>query len=174
MSSTSIPDEDERVDLPRVSTGSEGLDDILGGGFDANRLYLYEGRPGTGKTTIALQFLLEGVRNVGPDPVAGRAIRWTYDEHRREDPKARVEHRVLAVEIPAHDIGEGAVLRRLRVVALDELGAQGSRPGPVGVRAAGRPEHAVGELHLDGVLRGGRDDNRPRRAGCGNFVGQRA
>jgi circadian clock protein KaiC len=49
-------------DLPRISTGSAGLDDILGGGFDRNRLYLYEGRPGTGKTTIALQFLLEGVR----------------------------------------------------------------------------------------------------------------
>ncbi|PDT86972.1 circadian clock protein KaiC [Bradyrhizobium sp. Y36] len=49
-------------DLPRVSTGSEGLDDILGGGLDANRMYLYEGRPGTGKTTIALQFLLRGVR----------------------------------------------------------------------------------------------------------------
>ncbi|KYH01145.1 ATPase domain-containing protein [Bradyrhizobium sp. DOA1] len=50
------------TDLPRVSTGSDGLDDILGGGFDANRMYLYEGRPGTGKTTIALQFLLSGVR----------------------------------------------------------------------------------------------------------------
>jgi len=50
-------------DLPRVSTGSDGLDDILGGGFDANRMYLYEGRPGTGKTTIALQFLLRGVRD---------------------------------------------------------------------------------------------------------------
>ena len=49
-------------DLPRISTGSEGLDDILGGGFDRHRLYLYEGRPGTGKTTIALQFLLEGAR----------------------------------------------------------------------------------------------------------------
>ncbi|MDA9411700.1 MULTISPECIES: ATPase domain-containing protein [unclassified Bradyrhizobium] len=50
-------------DLPRISTGSEGLDNILGGGFDANRMYLYEGRPGTGKTTIALQFLLRGVRD---------------------------------------------------------------------------------------------------------------
>ncbi|MEY9754375.1 ATPase domain-containing protein [Bradyrhizobium yuanmingense] len=50
-------------DLPRVSTGSEGLDDILGGGLDPNRMYLYEGRPGTGKTTIALQFLLRGVRD---------------------------------------------------------------------------------------------------------------
>jgi circadian clock protein KaiC len=55
----------ERVegdDPPRLSTGSVGLDDILGGGLDANRMYLYEGRPGTGKTTIALQFLLEGAR----------------------------------------------------------------------------------------------------------------
>ncbi len=46
----------------RVSTGSVGLDDILGGGFDPNRVYLYEGRPGTGKTTAALQFLMAGVR----------------------------------------------------------------------------------------------------------------
>jgi len=47
----------------RVSTGNEGLDDILGGGLDADRMYLYEGRPGTGKTTLALEFLLEGARN---------------------------------------------------------------------------------------------------------------
>jgi circadian clock protein KaiC len=45
-----------------VSTGVSGLDDILGGGLDADRLYLIEGRPGTGKTTLALQYLLEGVR----------------------------------------------------------------------------------------------------------------
>src|SRR3954469_16874361 len=48
-------------DLPRISTGSDGLDDILCGGLDPNRMYLYEGRPGSGKTTMALQFLLEGV-----------------------------------------------------------------------------------------------------------------
>jgi circadian clock protein KaiC len=45
-----------------ISTGNVGLDDILAGGFDADRVYLIEGRPGTGKTTLALQFLLEGVR----------------------------------------------------------------------------------------------------------------
>lgn len=50
------------ADPPRISTGSHGLDDILGGGLDANRVYLYEGRPGTGKTTLAMQFLLAGVR----------------------------------------------------------------------------------------------------------------
>ena len=44
------------------STGVSGLDDILGGGVPANHLYLVEGDPGTGKTTLGLQFLLEGVR----------------------------------------------------------------------------------------------------------------
>src|ERR1700754_2593138 len=52
----------DTIDAPRISSGVEGLDVILEGGVDENRLYLYEGRPGTGKTTIALQFLLEGVR----------------------------------------------------------------------------------------------------------------
>ena len=46
----------------RLSTGVAGLDDILGGGFPSHHLYLVEGDPGTGKTTIALHFLLEGAR----------------------------------------------------------------------------------------------------------------
>jgi circadian clock protein KaiC len=46
----------------RFATGIAGLDDILGGGLASNHLYLIEGDPGTGKTTIALQFLLEGAR----------------------------------------------------------------------------------------------------------------
>jgi circadian clock protein KaiC len=45
-----------------VSTGVAGLDDILRGGLTADRLYLVEGNPGSGKTTLALQFLLDGVR----------------------------------------------------------------------------------------------------------------
>ena len=48
-------------EIPRARTGVRGLDDILGGGLPTNHLYLLEGEPGTGKTTIALQFLLEGV-----------------------------------------------------------------------------------------------------------------
>ena len=43
-------------------TGIRGLDDILAGGLPAKRLYLVRGTPGTGKTTLALQFLLEGRR----------------------------------------------------------------------------------------------------------------
>lgn len=46
----------------RVSTGVPELDNILAGGLTANRSYLLEGTPGSGKTTIALQFLLEGSR----------------------------------------------------------------------------------------------------------------
>ncbi len=46
-----------------ATTGIPGLDDILGGGFTRNRLYLIEGDPGSGKTTLALQFLLEGVKH---------------------------------------------------------------------------------------------------------------
>ncbi|WP_018261138.1 ATPase domain-containing protein [Methylobacterium sp. WSM2598] len=42
--------------------GIVGLDDVLGGGLTRDRLYLLEGEPGTGKTTIALQFLLEGAK----------------------------------------------------------------------------------------------------------------
>src|SRR3712207_6040776 len=45
-----------------VSSGVDGLDDVLGGGFPANHVYLVEGYPGAGKTTLALQFLLAGVR----------------------------------------------------------------------------------------------------------------
>ena len=43
-----------------VSTGNVGLDTILKGGLPENRVYLLEGQPGTGKTTLALQFLMEG------------------------------------------------------------------------------------------------------------------
>ena len=45
-----------------VSSGVVGLDDILRGGFSPDCLYLVNGTPGTGKTTLGLQFLLEGIR----------------------------------------------------------------------------------------------------------------
>jgi circadian clock protein KaiC len=44
-----------------ISTGIEGLDQILRGGIPPNNMYLLAGTPGTGKTTLALQFLLEGL-----------------------------------------------------------------------------------------------------------------
>ncbi len=48
--------------LETAPTDIKGLDDILGGGFTRNRLFLVEGVPGSGKTTLALQFLLAGVK----------------------------------------------------------------------------------------------------------------
>jgi circadian clock protein KaiC len=45
-----------------ISTGVSGLDAVLGGGLTPNRFYMVEGMPGAGKTTLALQFLLEGVK----------------------------------------------------------------------------------------------------------------
>ena len=45
----------------RLSTGIEGLDDVLGGGLPGGRVYLLQGEPGSGKTTLAMQFLLAGV-----------------------------------------------------------------------------------------------------------------
>ncbi|MBX2996982.1 MAG: AAA family ATPase [Caldilineaceae bacterium] len=48
--------------LPKVATGIEGLDEILDGGLPHHCLYLVKGESGTGKTTVGLQFLLEGAR----------------------------------------------------------------------------------------------------------------
>ena len=47
---------------PKSLTGVPGLDSVMAGGYPSQRMFLVEGDPGTGKTTLALQFLLEGVR----------------------------------------------------------------------------------------------------------------
>jgi circadian clock protein KaiC len=53
----------EVVPLPLVPTGIPELDVILRGGLPKHRLHLIEGAPGTGKTTVSLRFLIDGVRN---------------------------------------------------------------------------------------------------------------
>lgn len=62
-----IPDpkhSDESAGIPATAvsrTGVDGLDKILNGGLPSNHIYLLDGSPGTGKTTLAMKFLLEGV-----------------------------------------------------------------------------------------------------------------
>jgi circadian clock protein KaiC len=48
--------------MSELATGIKGLDEVLLGGLPHNHIYLLEGSPGAGKTTLAMQFLLEGVR----------------------------------------------------------------------------------------------------------------
>lgn len=56
-----IADSDSGV-VARCSMGVPGLDAVLDGGLPSSRLYLIQGDPGVGKTTLAMQFLLEGAR----------------------------------------------------------------------------------------------------------------
>jgi circadian clock protein KaiC len=56
----------EQAASPLAQTGIAGLDDVLSGGLTRSRLYLLEGLAGSGKTTLALQFLVEGARRGEP------------------------------------------------------------------------------------------------------------
>src|SRR5687767_5921771 len=62
----------------KVSTGISGLDDVLLGGLPRNGVYLLQGQPGVGKTTLALQFLLAGVQR------GEKALYVALTESRRE------------------------------------------------------------------------------------------
>lgn len=76
------------IDAPsdRARTGVTGLDQILNGGLPLNHIYLVDGEPGTGKTTLALQFLLEGVR------IGERGLYVTLSESRAELAQVAASH----------------------------------------------------------------------------------
>src|ERR1700722_13424358 len=82
----------------RAHTGISGLDDILGGGLPVDRLYLVEGTPGTGKTTLAMQFLFEAVSQSQP------AIYVTLSESKEELIQAAKSHGWTLDGITFHEL----------------------------------------------------------------------
>ena len=68
----------DRDDASPISSGIDGLDYILRGGYAKFRSHLVEGRPGSGKTTLGLQFLIEGGFN------GERCLYITLSESKRE------------------------------------------------------------------------------------------
>jgi len=99
-------------DIQRLKTGISALDNILHGGLIPERLYLVDGNPGSGKTTLALQFLLEGARR------GEKCLYVTLSETRQELEAGAASHGwtlepIDVVELIAdqqHELsGEGAV-----------------------------------------------------------------
>lgn len=76
----------DSADEQRLPTGISGLDDILRGGLPADCMYLLMGTPGAGKTTMAMQFLMEGVRRGEP------SLYITLSESKREIQKVAKSH----------------------------------------------------------------------------------
>ena len=70
-----------------AQTGIVGLDDILNGGLARGRLYLVEGVPGSGKTTLAMQFLMDGARR------GEKVLYITLSETREELETVAASHR---------------------------------------------------------------------------------
>ena len=123
MTDTASPPTDRPASIPLDSTGITGLDAILGGGLPARHLYLLDGSPGTGKTTLALQFLLAGVARGTP------ALYVTLSESREELAEVASSHGwtldgVNVFELPAEDaeaMREGYTLFHPGEVELQEV-----------------------------------------------------
>ena len=87
----------------KALTGIEGFDDVLQGGFSRGHLFLLEGEPGAGKTTIAIQFLLEGAKRgerclyITLSETA-EELRDTFDAHGWSLPEPLVIHELVPPE----------------------------------------------------------------------------
>jgi circadian clock protein KaiC len=79
--------ENHIVDDVRAASGIDGLDDVLGGGFPQGHFFLLEGVPGTGKTTVGLQFLMAGAK------LGEKALYVTLSESAAEIEKVARSHR---------------------------------------------------------------------------------
>lgn len=106
-----------------VKTGILGLDDVLSGGFSRGHLFLLEGEPGTGKTTVALQFLIEGAKN------GERSLYITLSESEQELREGAASHgwiiddgiEIFELNPPANFLEEGQTQTLLHSADL-ELG----------------------------------------------------
>ena len=114
-----------------AKTGIWGLDNILSGGFSRGHLFLVEGAPGTGKTTVALQFLLEGAR-AGEKCLVALIWRHVGDDEVLLDDSLRYVERAVAAGVDARvDVWMGmphgfqGSIGRLKAAAqsLDAIGA---------------------------------------------------
>ena len=85
-----------------AATGIEGLDYVLLGGFPRNHVYLLQGDPGVGKTTLGLQFLIEGARH------GEKGLYITLSETRKELEAVANSHQwdLTGIEVYEHLIGE--------------------------------------------------------------------
>src|SRR3954464_4797948 len=90
----------------RCPSGIEGLDDILAGGLPRDCFYLVQGDPGSGKTTLALQFLLEGVR------LGEKVLHITLSEKKKERLKGARSQGGSLYQIPLLDLGTIETLLR--------------------------------------------------------------
>src|SRR5437762_9343515 len=85
----------------RISTGVERLDHILGGGLPAARFHLVQGNPGSGKTTLGLQFLIEGLRR-------GESVLYVTLSETREELQAVAEsHGWDVSNLPVFELAAG-------------------------------------------------------------------
>lgn len=100
----------QKIFTDRVATGVPGLDQILSGGLPNNQIYLVQGDPGAGKTTFAMQFLLEGLR------ASQSALYVTFSESRRELESVAASH--------GWDIGKLAIFDLSATESLFRLEAQ--------------------------------------------------
>src|SRR5947208_6904068 len=82
----------------KAKTGIWGLDNILSGGFSRGHIFLVEGAPGTGKTTVALQFLLEGAR------AGERCLYITLSETERELREGATSHGWMLDDIEVFEL----------------------------------------------------------------------
>ncbi|KAF0676106.1 ATPase domain-containing protein [Profundibacterium mesophilum] len=111
-----------RAELTRISTGISGLDTVLGGGYPEGHAILLEGAPGTGKTTMALQFLSKSCRD------GARGLFISVAQTRKEIDLIADSHGIdlanVEIVCPDLDVWSGAVSVQTDDALLDILVAQ--------------------------------------------------